>query len=183
MPTGKRQEVTSLFDKCFFSTGVLMVDSRDYGVWLLHSTPQFPYRKNMNTFWPPSGVNNAQTFICVTLHYNQFANIGKVSPQRSVKDMLSVANSQCRFCAAHRSTSTVHQGFPLWPWYSNQLPQRAEGSCRRMERATAAQHHTPHHQRQLSSSHLCQKYGQRSKKWDAGLPVTMTLLTFPLQKT
>lgn len=68
-----------------------MVDSRDYGVWLLHSTPQFPYRKNMNTFWPPSGAKNAQTFACVTLHYNQFENIGKVSPQRNVKDMQSVA--------------------------------------------------------------------------------------------
>lgn len=66
-----------------------MVDSRDYGVWLSHSTPQFPYRKNMNTFWPPSGANNAQTFVCVTLHYNQFGIIGKVS--RRVEDAQSVA--------------------------------------------------------------------------------------------
>lgn len=53
----------------------------------MHSTPQFPYRRNENNFWPPSGVANAQTFICVTLPYNQFADVGKFSTQRSIKDM------------------------------------------------------------------------------------------------
>ncbi|XP_075885160.1 deoxyribonuclease-2-beta-like [Nelusetta ayraudi] len=58
------------------SKGVLLVDSRNYGVWLMHSTPQFPYRRNINNFWPPSGAANAQTFICVTLPYNQFVYVG-----------------------------------------------------------------------------------------------------------
>lgn len=87
----ERQEVTSLFDKCLFSTGVLLVDRLGSGVWLMHSTPQFPYRRNINNFWPPSGMANAQTFICVTLPYNQFAYVGKFSTPRSIKDMKSVA--------------------------------------------------------------------------------------------
>lgn len=57
----------------------------------MHSTPQFPYRRNKYTFWPPSGNNNAQTFICVTLHYNQFAYVGKVPTQRSIKETQSGA--------------------------------------------------------------------------------------------
>ncbi|KAM9384322.1 deoxyribonuclease-2-alpha-like [Pholidichthys leucotaenia] len=56
------------------SKGVVMLD-RQTGVWLSHSTPKFPsYRRR--DFWPTSGSDNAQTFMCVTYSYDQFKEIG-----------------------------------------------------------------------------------------------------------
>ncbi|XDV25657.1 hypothetical protein PO909_029536, partial [Leuciscus waleckii] len=58
------------------SKGVVMMDKTTTGVWLLHSTPKFPFKRD-NNFWPPSGVVNAQTFICVTFKYEEFKKIGQ----------------------------------------------------------------------------------------------------------
>ncbi|XP_054875861.1 deoxyribonuclease-2-beta-like [Poeciliopsis prolifica] len=58
------------------SKGLVMVDRTGTGVWILHSTPRFPFRRDQNNFWPTSGNKNAQTFICVTFNYNQFTTIG-----------------------------------------------------------------------------------------------------------
>uniref|UniRef100_A0A4W6EGW0 Deoxyribonuclease-2-alpha n=1 Tax=Lates calcarifer TaxID=8187 RepID=A0A4W6EGW0_LATCA len=60
------------------SKGVLMVD-KTTAVWLLHSTPRFPYKREENCFYPLSGTRNAQTFICVTFKYDQFRAIGNVA--------------------------------------------------------------------------------------------------------
>lgn len=57
------------------SKGVIMWDQQT-GVWLSHSTPSFPEGNTANSFWPNSGTRYAQTFLCVTVNYNQLQNIG-----------------------------------------------------------------------------------------------------------
>ncbi|KAG7513553.1 deoxyribonuclease-2-alpha-like [Solea senegalensis] len=56
------------------SKGVIMLD-RATGVWLSHSTPQFPTYGSKD-FWPKNGNANAQTFMCVTYSYDEFKKIG-----------------------------------------------------------------------------------------------------------
>ncbi|XP_034534244.1 plancitoxin-1-like [Notolabrus celidotus] len=67
---------SNAFVKFGHSKGVLMMDRTSTGVWLMHSTPQFPFRRDQNNFWPESGERNAQIFICVTFQYTEFSKIG-----------------------------------------------------------------------------------------------------------
>uniref|UniRef100_A0A8D0AUN3 Deoxyribonuclease-2-alpha n=1 Tax=Sander lucioperca TaxID=283035 RepID=A0A8D0AUN3_SANLU len=59
------------------SKGLMMMEKDKTGVWLLHSTPQFPFERDQNNFYPSSGAAKAQTFICVTFNYDQFQHIGE----------------------------------------------------------------------------------------------------------
>lgn len=56
-----------------------MVDRTDSGVWLMHSMPEFPHRRNKHNFWPEAGKKNGQVFVCVTFPYGEFATIGNVN--------------------------------------------------------------------------------------------------------
>ncbi|KAK7938494.1 hypothetical protein WMY93_001820 [Mugilogobius chulae] len=45
-------------------------------VWMVHSTPQFPFIKDETYFWPNSGELNGQIFMCVSLHYRDLKTVG-----------------------------------------------------------------------------------------------------------
>ncbi|XP_028998130.2 deoxyribonuclease-2-alpha-like [Betta splendens] len=59
---------------CGHSKGIVMVDD-DNVVWLLHSTPRFPFSKHSNNFFPTTGMAKAQTFICVTFPNGELKKI------------------------------------------------------------------------------------------------------------
>ncbi|XP_042560805.1 deoxyribonuclease-2-alpha-like [Clupea harengus] len=48
--------------------------SQSTGIWLSHSTPDFP-GFDIDSFWPKSGYHNGQTFICGTYKYTAFRDI------------------------------------------------------------------------------------------------------------
>lgn len=54
--------------------GVVNFDE-DGGYWLVHSLPKFP--SNTSYFYPPNGRMFGQTFLCMSLNYSQFNEIGK----------------------------------------------------------------------------------------------------------
>ncbi|KAM3614829.1 uncharacterized protein V6R79_019556 [Siganus canaliculatus] len=57
--------------------GVVLLD-KTQGFWLVHSTPHFPaVRKEGQFYYPSSGVNNGQSFICVTYPLERFQTIGE----------------------------------------------------------------------------------------------------------
>ncbi|KAM4568648.1 deoxyribonuclease-2-alpha isoform 2-T2 [Fundulus diaphanus] len=57
--------------------GVVLLD-KNQGFWLVHSTPHFPpERQEGHFYYPSSGVNNGQNFICVTYPLQRFQAIGE----------------------------------------------------------------------------------------------------------
>ncbi|XP_069460245.1 deoxyribonuclease-2-alpha isoform X2 [Ambystoma mexicanum] len=55
--------------------GVILLDKAQ-GIWLVHSTPQFPSPAGKQYSWPKNGLHNGQSFLCVTYSYAQFKDIG-----------------------------------------------------------------------------------------------------------
>ncbi|KAM6994456.1 deoxyribonuclease-2-alpha [Tautogolabrus adspersus] len=57
--------------------GVVLLD-KNQGFWLVHSTPHFPpVQQEGQFYYPNSGVNNGQNFICVTYPLDRFQTIGE----------------------------------------------------------------------------------------------------------
>ncbi|XP_041650302.1 deoxyribonuclease-2-alpha [Cheilinus undulatus] len=57
--------------------GVVLLD-KNQGFWLVHSTPHFPpVQQEGQFYYPDSGVNNGQNFICVTYPLERFQTIGE----------------------------------------------------------------------------------------------------------
>lgn len=57
--------------------GVVLLD-KNQGFWLVHSTPRFPAERQAGQyFYPSSGENNGQNFICVTYPLDRFQTIGE----------------------------------------------------------------------------------------------------------
>ncbi|XP_055006546.1 plancitoxin-1-like [Boleophthalmus pectinirostris] len=46
-------------------------------LWFTHSTPQFPFRRDQNWFWPDSGKDQGQTFLCVSLPFAELKSVGE----------------------------------------------------------------------------------------------------------
>uniref|UniRef100_A0A8C8FFQ7 Deoxyribonuclease-2-alpha n=1 Tax=Oncorhynchus tshawytscha TaxID=74940 RepID=A0A8C8FFQ7_ONCTS len=58
---------------------VVLLD-KTQGYWLVHSTPHFPPVKEIGQyFYPGSGVQNGQNFICVTYPLERFQAIGQMA--------------------------------------------------------------------------------------------------------
>ncbi|XP_022055294.1 deoxyribonuclease-2-alpha [Acanthochromis polyacanthus] len=57
--------------------GVVLLD-KNQGFWLVHSTPHFPpVQQEGQYYYPDSGMNNGQNFICVTYPLDRFQTIGE----------------------------------------------------------------------------------------------------------
>uniref|UniRef100_A0A8C6U0D9 Deoxyribonuclease-2-alpha n=1 Tax=Neogobius melanostomus TaxID=47308 RepID=A0A8C6U0D9_9GOBI len=60
------------------SKGVVLGDSQTQtALWLTHSTPRFPEKRDQQNFWPKTGEANGQTFMCVTLQFSDLEVIGE----------------------------------------------------------------------------------------------------------
>lgn len=81
----------------FLLSGVVILDSNSMGIWLLHSTPQFPFRRNLEEFWPESGTVKAQIFLCVTFPYSSFTDIGNQLRSKNTRTRLSVGRNVISF--------------------------------------------------------------------------------------
>uniref|UniRef100_A0A3Q1HSP3 deoxyribonuclease II n=1 Tax=Anabas testudineus TaxID=64144 RepID=A0A3Q1HSP3_ANATE len=99
---------------CGHSKGLVMVDE-DTVVWVLHSTPKFPKTRESNSFFPSSGVKNAQTFICVTFHKSELETIGNVpgdmltcTVNQFILVELNVKYVSCMFSETHLRNIRAH---------------------------------------------------------------------------
>ena len=61
---------------CRYS-GVLASDKTS-GFWLIHSVPKFPNDTTAKSYYfPYSGKNYGQTFLCISLHYSSMNDVGR----------------------------------------------------------------------------------------------------------
>ncbi|XP_072014573.1 plancitoxin-1-like [Amphiura filiformis] len=56
--------------------GVVALDSST-GFWLVHSVPNFTFPYTLRYKWPDNARSFGQTFLCMSLGYDQFEDIGK----------------------------------------------------------------------------------------------------------
>ncbi|XP_056141818.1 deoxyribonuclease-2-alpha isoform X2 [Lampris incognitus] len=90
--------------------GVVLLD-KTQGFWLVHSTPHFPpVQQAGQYYYPSSGVNNGQNFLCVTYPLERFQTIGEQLQinQPDVYDcdvpqaLAAVVPALAAVCAKHR---------------------------------------------------------------------------------
>lgn len=112
-----------------------MVDKTSTGVWLLHSTPQFPFRRDQNKFWPQSGTKTAQIFICVTFPYDQFKYIGNVLSQTDIycKVLVVEPNNNCLFVLCSGKHLQYIRAFPFEHDIPEDFHQELKDAAKRAE--------------------------------------------------
>ena len=101
--------------------GVVAFDGSE-GFWLVHSVPNFPPKPDKSYSYPNSGLDNGQSFLCITLNSNQIENVASLlehscphfydtkmsHPLRAkYRKMSEVINGQC-----NTEYSKIHEPLP-----------------------------------------------------------------------